>query len=321
MQHFVGAGRWDDHAVLAELRRHVGEELGDPEAVLVVDSSGVPKKGTDSCGVDRQWCGRLGKIDNCQVGYFLAYAAPGGHAPLDRRLFLPRDRAADGDHRRKTYVPKDVVFQEGWRIGLDLLQRSGPEVPHGWVTGDDEFGRATAFRAQLRLRERYVLDVPANTLVRDGGHAAGRQAAAVRAGGGLGGAAAASRWKTFAIRAGEKGPLEVRALQQRLQTKDEDGCVGPSERLVVIRSLGEEPQTWYTVSNARRQEQLATLVRGPRRAAPDRGGAAGRERRGGTGALRGAQLGGLAPPHDAGVAGPVVPDAGAAAVGGKKHRR
>src|ERR1700688_3370900 len=95
VQHFVGAGAWDDEAVMAELRRHVAEELGDPQAVLVVDGSGFPKKGTASCGVARQWCGRLGKIDNCQVGVFLSYAAPGGHAPLDRRLFLPRDWATD----------------------------------------------------------------------------------------------------------------------------------------------------------------------------------------------------------------------------------
>src|SRR5215212_10498986 len=86
VQHFVGAGRWDDEAVMAELRRHVAEELADPDAVLVLDPSAFPKSGADSCGVARQWCGRLGKVDNCQVGVFLVYAAPGGHAPLDRCL-------------------------------------------------------------------------------------------------------------------------------------------------------------------------------------------------------------------------------------------
>jgi SRSO17 transposase len=262
VQHFVGAGAWDDEAVMAELRHDVAEELGDPQAVLVVDSSGFPKKGTASCGVARQWCGRLGKIDNCQVGVFLSYAAPGGHAPLDRRLFLPRDWATDRKRRRKTRVPREVVFQEKWRIGLDLLQRSGPDVPHGWVVGDDEFGRATAFRAQLRLRhERYVLDVPANTLVRevalrpDGKRPPFERAEVWAA------RQPSSRWKTITIRAGEKGPRKVRALKRRVQTKDDDGRVGPSETLVVIRSLGAGPRTWYTVSNARRQEPLPTLVR------------------------------------------------------------
>ena len=72
VQHFVGAGCWDDEAVMAELRQHVGETLADPDGVLVLDPSGFPKTGQASCGVARQWCGRLGKIDNCQVGVFLA---------------------------------------------------------------------------------------------------------------------------------------------------------------------------------------------------------------------------------------------------------
>lgn len=72
VQHFVGGGRWDDEAVMAELRRHVAQEWADPDAVLVLDASGFPKKGTASCGVARQWCGRLGKLDNCQVGVFAA---------------------------------------------------------------------------------------------------------------------------------------------------------------------------------------------------------------------------------------------------------
>ena len=82
VQHFVGAGAWDDEAVMAELRRHVAEVLGDADAVLVLDPSGFPKKGTASCGVARQWCGRLGKVDNCQVGVFLAYVTCRGLCSL-----------------------------------------------------------------------------------------------------------------------------------------------------------------------------------------------------------------------------------------------
>jgi len=261
VQHFVGAGLWDDEAVMAELRRHVAEELGDPHAVLVFDSSGFPKKGTQSCGVARQWCGRLGKIDNCQVGVFATYAAPGGHAPLDRCLYLTKDSAADRKQRRKTHVPKEVIYREKWRIALDLLDRSGPDVPHAWITGDDEFGRPTEFRAELRLRrEHYVLDVPSNTSVRE---------VAERPGGGRppfepvdawAARQPASRWKTITIRAGEQGPLKVRTLKRRVQTKDDEGRVGPAETLVVIRSLGAEGQTWYTLSNARRDERLPVLV-------------------------------------------------------------
>src|SRR5437764_10984514 len=80
VQHFVGAGGWDDEQVMAELRRHVAQALADPDAVLVLDPSGFPKSGADSCGVARQWCGRLGKVENCQVGVFLAYVSALGQA-------------------------------------------------------------------------------------------------------------------------------------------------------------------------------------------------------------------------------------------------
>ena len=100
IQFFVGAGLWDDEAVMGELRLHVRETLAEPDGVVVIDPSAFPKKGTESCGVARQWCGRLGKVDNCQVGVFLAYAASAGYAPLDRRLYLPEDWADDAARAR-----------------------------------------------------------------------------------------------------------------------------------------------------------------------------------------------------------------------------
>ena len=150
LQHFVGAGGWDADAVLSELRRHVRDELGQAEGVLVLDPSAFPKKGTESCGVARQGCGRLGQIDNCQVGVFLASVAPRGKALLDGRLFLPQAQATKRKHRNKTYVPKEVAFTEKWRLGLDLVRTAGQELPHGWVVGDEEFGRVTDWRAALR---------------------------------------------------------------------------------------------------------------------------------------------------------------------------
>lgn len=268
LQHFVGAGGWQDDAVLAELRRHVGEELGEADGVLVLDPSAFPKKGIESCGVARQWCGRLGKVDNCQVGVFLAYVASRGQTLVDGRLFLPHDRAADRKHRVKTYVPKEITFAEKWRLGLDLVRTSGQELAHGWIVGDDEFGRVTEFRAALRQdKERYVLDVPCDTLMRDlserrppsrpGGkprwplwervdHWAARQPK--------------KRWKKIRLPGGEQGPRDVWAIQQRVQAKDADGRVGPSERLVVIKECGRAPEVWYTLSNAWSEIPLAPVV-------------------------------------------------------------
>src|SRR5271167_2288599 len=253
VQHFVGAGAWDDEAVMRELRQHVAEERADPEAVLVVDGSGFPKKGEDSCGVARQWCGRLGKVDNCQVGVFLAYVTAKGYAPLDRQLYLPKEWAEDAARREETHVPETVQFQERWRIGLDLLDRSGPDVPFGWVAGDDEFGRASAFRAALRERDlRYVLDVPSNTSIRDLGEtpAPGRRLPPWRRVDQWAKAQPSSRWRRLVVGDGAKGPRVVRALETWVQAKGENGRVGPVERLVVIRTVAEESQVWYTLSNA-----------------------------------------------------------------------
>jgi SRSO17 transposase len=269
VQFFVGAGKWDDKAVMAELRLHVREELAEPDGVVVIDGSAFPKKGTESCGVARQWCGRLGKVDNCQVGVFLAYAAKAGYAPLDRQLYLPEDWADDQERRAKCHVPSEVQFQEKWQIALALLDRSLPGLPHGWITGDDEFGRASEFRAKLRLRrERYVLDVPCNTTVRDlerrrpprqkVGVGRKREVPFVRAD-----AWAArqpeSRWERITVRDGEKGPLLVDAMTVRVRAK-QDGRIGPEERLVVIRSVGES-RVDYALTNAGPDVALAELVR------------------------------------------------------------
>jgi len=268
VQHFVGCGKWDDDAVLAELRGHVREALADPSAVLVVDPSAFPKKGTQSCGVQRQWCGRLGKEENCQVGVFLVYAAPGGCAPLDRRLYLPKEWAADRKRRKQCHVPKGVKFQEKWRIALDQLDRYGPALPHGWVAADDEFGRVLAFRAHLReRRERYVLDVPCNTLVRDLGeappprsHRTGRAPKApFRRVDEWAARQPTAAWQRVEVRPGAKGPLVVEAVEApRVQTQDEQRHIGPVERLLVMRS--PEGQTWYTLSNAAPEVPLAEVV-------------------------------------------------------------
>jgi SRSO17 transposase len=270
VQFFVGAGKWDDDGVLAELRRHAREELGDPLALLILDPSGFPKTGTESCGVARQWCGRLGKQDNRQIGAFLAYAAPGGYAPLDRRLYLPKDWAADPARREKTHVPEGVEFREAWRIAVDLLERCRNDLPHAWVTGDDEMGRPADLRAWLRRHEeRYVLDVPCNTSVRDlecrrprrrrAGRGRKREVPFCRAE-----TWAArqpdSRWTRLTIHDGERGPLPVDALTARVRTK-EGRRIGPEERLVVTRTVETKPRTHYSLSDAGPAVPLVEMVR------------------------------------------------------------
>jgi SRSO17 transposase len=263
VQHFVGAGGWDDEAVMAELRRHVGQELAAVDGVLVLDPSSFVKSGRDSCGVARQWCGRLGKIDNCQVGVFVAYVSAAGQALVDRRLYLPQEWAADPQRRRQTHVPAAVRFQESWRIGLDLLDRAAGQLPFGWVAGDDEFGRCAAFRAALRQRRwRYVLDVPCTTQMRDLGEepAPGRHRPPWRRVDEWAQALPAGRWRRLRLAGGAKRPRVVRVAQAWVQTKDEGGRAGRRERLVVIRTVDRQPRTWYTLSNAPAEVPVAQVA-------------------------------------------------------------
>jgi SRSO17 transposase len=272
IQFFVGAGKWDDEAVMIEMRSHVREHLAKPDGVVVIDPSAFPKKGTQSCGVGRQWCGRQGKVDNCQVGVFLAYAATAGYAPLDRRLYLPKDWTKDEVRREKCHVPQAIKFQEKWQIALDLLDRSLPGLPHGWIVGDDEFGRASEFRAALRQRrERYVLDVPCNTLIRD---LRRRRPRRRHAGRGRkrevpfqrvdvwAKSQPESRWVRVTVRDGEKGPLQVDALTTQVLAK-QDGRIGPEERLIVMRPVGES-RIDYALSNAKAEVPLPEPVRAQR---------------------------------------------------------
>jgi SRSO17 transposase len=270
IQFFVGAGLWDDEAVMAEVRRHAVETIGDPNGILIIDPCSFPKKGTESCGVQRQWCGRLGKVDNCQVGVFLAYASTHGFAPMDRRLFLPEDWADDPERRKKCHVPADIQHRTKWEMAADLLARHGAAIPHGWVTADDDFGRPGEFRAWLREHtERYVLDVPCHTLVRDLDE---RRPPRRRAGAGRYKMPHFRRvdawalrqpkplWQQFHIRGGEREPIAVEAVEARVQAKQQTQ-VGPEERLIVVRSLGSAPRTWFVLSNAGPEVPLAEVVR------------------------------------------------------------
>jgi SRSO17 transposase len=270
LQLFVGCGVWDDEAVLAELRRHVREELAEPDGVIVIDPSAFPKKGTHSCGVARQWCGRLGKKENCQLGVFLAYVSSKGHAPLDRRLYLPKDWVNDPVRRAECHVPAELTYRKTWEIAHDLLRRSRPDLPHKWVVGDDEFGRASEFRAALRADgERYMLDVPCNTTIRDldgrrpprkkGRRSRKRAVPFVRVDT-WARKLPADRWTRLTIRAGDKGPLEVEAVSARVCAMRKRR-IGPEERLLVMRTLDPKPDWTYSMSPAAGDEPLVELVR------------------------------------------------------------
>src|SRR5262244_740666 len=168
IQAFIGTAPWDHRPLIEVLVPQVVHRLGQPDGIIAFDPSSFPKRGTHAVGVKRQWCGHRGKVDNCQVGVFMGYVADEEHALLDFRLYLPQEWARDEPRRQACHVPPAVRYQTRQEQCLEMLDAWGNQVPHGWVTGDDELGRHTQFRGALRARgERYALGVPCTTAVRD----------------------------------------------------------------------------------------------------------------------------------------------------------
>src|SRR5918912_1876717 len=163
VQDFLARMRWDADAVRDDLRAYVVEHLGDPEAVLVLDETGFLKKGTKSAGVQRQYSGTAGNIENCQGGVSLGYASRHGQALIDRALYLPKGWTGDAARSAAAGIPDAVGFATKPKLGLAMLERAlEAGVPFAWVAGDGVYGADHRIRRRLEARQRgYVLAVTA----------------------------------------------------------------------------------------------------------------------------------------------------------------
>jgi SRSO17 transposase len=161
MQRLLSTADWDPDRVRDDLRGYVVERLGDVGAVLVVDETGFLKKGTTSVGVQRQYSGTAGKVDNCQLGVFLAYASRKGRAFIDRELYLPQCWTDDPARCRAARVPEQVGFRTKPQLAQLMLERAlDAGVPAGWVTADEVYGGSPTLRQWLEGRGvSYVLAV------------------------------------------------------------------------------------------------------------------------------------------------------------------
>ena len=273
LQVFVGTSNWDDEPLREELVRQVAEQLGEEDGVLVFDPSSFPKSGKESVGVARQWCGRLGKVENCQVGVYMGYVSSKEQTLVDMRLYLPKEWTNDRKRCQKAGVPKHVRFRTRHQLCLEMLEKHGHTLPHQWIAGDDEMGRPYAFRKRLHdLDERYLLAVPSNTMIRDlesepppysgRGRRPSRPWQRMDA-------FLASRldneWTTIDVRDGAKGPLIVEVLTRRVMGRNHRRQQGHEEVFVAVRYRDRDNQhvvkTDYHLSNASSDTERAEFAR------------------------------------------------------------
>ncbi len=172
MQRFVSDAPWDDDTIMYNYSSMVKDDLGSPDGVLIYDENGFVKKGEDSVGVARQYCGTIGKVDNCRVGVFAAYASEHGNALADKRLFIPEKWFGDDyiERREKCRLPADTVFMPKPKIAAEMLTSLAKEdvLPFKYVFGDCLYGVSTEFISAIQALpgKTYFVSVPKDTQCR-----------------------------------------------------------------------------------------------------------------------------------------------------------
>ena len=256
MQRLLAGARWDAEAVRDDLRAYVVEHLGDPAGVLIVDETGFLKKGTKSVGVQRQYSGTAGRIENCQVGVFLAYATPQGRTFLDRELYLPREWVTDGERREEAGVPEGAAFHTKPQLARHMLERAfRADVPAAWVTGDEVYGRDRRLRVWLEEQEQpFVLAVAKNEPRWARTDRGPQQVGAAD----IAAAPPAGSWARLSAGDGSKGPRVYDWARVRLARWPTPGW---EHWLLARRSLDDPTALTYYVVFAPQGTTLATLVR------------------------------------------------------------
>lgn len=286
LQRFLTYSPWDWRGIHREIQAVFAEELVPSTkewpigTVGVIDESGFVKQGTHSVGVQRQYCGRVGKRENCQVGVFLVGVTPAGTALLEQQLYLPETWANDADRRQETAVPEDIVFQNKAHIAIELLQRTRDNglVKLDWITADEWYGQKGEFLDALEsMRQRYVVEVPVNTTVwtvdpqtQVPAHEGRRGKAAtrpprdrarqyVRSVRDIAQSLPPSAWQCLQLRTGAKGPLVFAFARVRVWAV-RHRRPGPACWLLLRRSLEPGGEVKYYISNAALEEPLETMA-------------------------------------------------------------
>ena len=253
MQRLLNSSVWSADAARDGLQTYVKDQLADPEAVLVVDETGFLKKGSKSAGVKRQYSGTAGRIENCQIGVFLAYASRKGQVLIDRELYLPKEWAEDVGRRKEAAIPDSVPFQTKPELARRMLERAlAAGVSCAWVTGDTVYGNDRRLRLWLEERQQpFVLAVAKSEALWRGFQQveAGRLAADLPA----------DAWQRLSAGEGAKGPrLYDWALVPLPRFQQSEAVL---HALLVRRSLTKPDELAYYVVFAPAGVTLQTLVR------------------------------------------------------------
>jgi SRSO17 transposase len=241
MQRLLNAATWDADGARDDVRAYVAGHLGSADGVLVVDETGFLKKGIKSAGVQRQYSGTAGRVENCQLGVFCAYATPKGRALIDRELYLPKSWIADRDRCREAAVPGEVEFATKTDLARVMLARAldagvpASWVTASWVTADEAYGKDYKFRSWLETRRvGYVVAVPCNQVVPG---STGTSRADV-----LAAHAPKEAWKRRSCGKGAKGPRLFDWAVASLPCYEDTTPPGWSRWLLVRRSLTPGPK-------------------------------------------------------------------------------
>jgi SRSO17 transposase len=252
VQHLLGRANWDADSVRDDLRDYLMDHLADPRGVLIVDETGFLKKGTKSAGVQRQYSGTAGRIENCQVGVLLAFAGRKGRALLDRELYLPESWAQDAERRQEAGIPAGVRFATKPALAQRMVERAlHGGVRAAWVTGDEVYGSDGKFRQALeRRRQPYVLAVRSDQCV-----CISFEQLRVKA---LAASAPAQAWQRLSAGDGAKGPRVYDWACVRIN------CPQPDEFqrwLLVRRSVSDPEELAYYLCGGSPDTAVAELVR------------------------------------------------------------
>jgi len=282
LQRFVSDAPWDEDNMIGKYRSFVNDDLGSPYGALIFDESGFVKKGQDSIGVARQYCGTIGKVDNCQVGVFAGYVSENGYALVDKRLFIPEQWFTDDylDRRQKCKLPEDTVFRTKPELAAEMLNAVSKEnvLPFKYVLADSVYGISPEFIAAVKALpdKTYFVSVPKHTLCwlrrpmtitkeyRWGGKTRTKTVLADLDSKPLALEDLARNingyfWYRRQVSEGTKGPI-VYEFTRRQVILSATGLPQKTVWLLIRRTLGDDPQYSFFISNASSSTRLKTLV-------------------------------------------------------------